>query len=390
MADDKTLKTDTVLAHAGSDPRAFDGFVNVPVYHGSTVTFPDVDTMLSGRQTYTYGRRGSPTTTALKTVLQDIEGADDVVLCPSGLSACTVAILAAAGAGDHVLVTDSVYGPTRHFLDTMGRRFGIETTYYVPGLGDGVAALMRPNTRAVYVESPGSHTFEIQDLPAIARAAHAGGALVIVDNTWATPVFHKPLALGADISLMAATKYVVGHSDAMLGTVASRGEAARLVKDAWDQLGLSVGPDDVYLGTRGIRTMGVRLRQHEANALAVARWLKARPEVSRVLHPALPDHPGHALFTRDFTGSSGLFGFVTREAPVAAAKALLDTLKLFGLGYSWGGYESLAVLSQIGKARTATPWSEPGHLIRLHVGLEDPADLIADLEAGLAAFRAAE
>lgn len=389
MTDDSQKKPDTLLTHGGSDPRAFDGFVNAPVYHGSTVTFPDVDTMLTGRQTYTYGRHGSPTTKALKDVLMALEGADGVMLCPSGLSACTLAILAVAGAGDHVLVTDSVYGPTRTFADTMGRRFGIETEYYDPAIGGGIAALLKPNTRAVYVESPGSHTFEMQDLPAIAAAAHAAGAFVIVDNTWATPLFHRPLALGADISLMAATKYVVGHSDAMLGTVATTGAATKLVKDAWTQLGLSVGPDDVYLGTRGIRTMGVRLRQHQESALAVARWLEGRPEVERVLHPALPSHPGNALFRRDFSGSSGLFGIVTREAPLAAAKALLDSLTLFGLGYSWGGYESLAVLSQVAKFRTATPFAVAGHLVRLHIGLEDPADLMADLEKGLEAFNQA-
>ncbi|WP_181702805.1 cystathionine beta-lyase [Chthonobacter albigriseus] len=389
MADTPKQRPDTILTHAGLKPRDFQGFVNPPVFHGSTVTFPDVDTMLSGKQTYTYGRHGSPTTTALIEAIVAIEGAAGAVLCPSGLSACTTAILAVAGMGDHVLVTDSVYGPTRNFLNTMGKRFGIEATYYDPLIGAGIRDLIRPNTKAVYVETPGSHTFEMQDLPAIAAAAHEAGAFVIVDNTWATPVFFSPLQHGADISLMAATKYVVGHSDAMLGTVAANERALKPLKDAFVQLGLSVGPDDVYLGLRGLRTMGTRLRQHEASALQIARWLETRPEVARVLHPALPSHPGNDLFRRDFCGSSGLFSIVTREAPIGAVKAMLDGLKYFGLGYSWGGFESLAVVSDPRRIRTATTWTDPGHVVRLHIGLEDPADLVADLEAGLERFNAA-
>ncbi len=377
----------TVLTHAGIHPEDHHGFVNPPVYRGSTVVFPNVDTMKSGGQRYQYGRWNNPSTEALAEAITALEMAVGTVLTPSGQSACSTALLAVAGAGDHVLVPDSVYSPIRQFCDTVGRRMGIETTFYDPLVGAGIEALFRPNTRAVVTESPGSHTFEIQDIPAIAEVAHRHDALVITDNTWATPVFFKPLAAGADISLMAATKYVVGHSDALLGTVAAGPRAWDKLKACHFNLGMHVGPDDVTLALRGLRTMEVRLARHQESALKVARWLEQQPEVARLLHPGLSSHPQHELWRRDFSGSSGLFSLVTKAAPFDAVKAMLDGLSYFRLGYSWGGFESLAMTMDPRTVRSATIWEEPGHLVRLHVGLEEPDDLIADLEKGLHRFR---
>ena len=386
---DASAGVETRLVHAGRSPREHHGFVSPPVYHGSTITFPDTDTMLRGAQRYTYGRRGSPTSDALTELLAELDGAAGVVLCPSGLSAVATALMAVVVAGDHLLVSDSAYGPGRHFCDGVLKRMGVETTYYDPCAGAGIEASFRPNTRAVLTESPGSQTFEMQDLPAIAEVAHRHGALVITDNTWATPLYFRPLDHGADIALMAATKYVVGHSDALMGSIAANAAAWPALKAVHGDFGLCCGPDDVNLALRGVRTMAVRLDRHQASALTVARWLAGRPEVARVLHPALPDDPGHAIWKRDFTGASGLFGFVTRPCPLDAVKAMLDGLAYFGLGYSWGGFESLAIVADPRRYRTATAWTEPGHLIRLHIGLEDPADLIADLEAGLERLNAA-
>ena len=376
----------TALAHAGIHPQDHHGFVNTPSYRGSTVVYPNVASLQSGAQRYSYGRWGNPTSDALAEAITDLEGAAGTVLCPSGLSACTTAILAAVGAGDHILIPDSVYAPTRHFCETAGKRFGIEVTYYDPRVGADIEGLFQPNTKAVFTESPGSHTFEIQDVPAIAEVAHRRNALVIMDNTWATPLLFKAIPAGVDLSLMAATKYIVGHSDALLGTIAASPRAWEQLKAFHLQSGIFVGPDDVNLALRGLRTLQVRLARHQESALEVARWLEGRPEVARVNHPALASHPNHALWSRDFLGASGLFSFVTRPAPFSAVAAMLDGLRYFALGYSWGGFESLALPADPRKMRTATAWSEPGHLVRLHIGLEDPADLIHDLERGFDRF----
>ncbi|MBZ9938192.1 cystathionine beta-lyase [Mesorhizobium sp. BR1-1-16] len=369
----------TRLAQGGRSRSITGAFVNPPVVHASTVLFPDVETMRPGGQPYTYGRTGTPTTEALESAMTELEGAAGTVLCPSGLSAISTALFAVLGSGDHLLMADNVYDPARTFADTVLSRFGVETTFFDPQIGGGIAALMRDTTRAVYVETPGSLTFELTDIPAMAAAAHDNGALLIADNTWATPFYCKPLALGADISLLAATKYIGGHSDLMLGTVSAAPSAYARLRSTYLALGLCVGPDDIFLGLRGLRTLGVRLNHHMRSGLAVARHLDGRPEVARVLHPGLSGHPGHALWQRDMTGASGLFGVVMDGWSQDKATAFLEALQIFGLGYSWGGFESLAIPARL--RRSATDWQATGPLIRLHVGLEDTEDLIADLDA---------
>ena len=316
-----------------------------------------------------------------------MEGAAETYLTPSGLSACTLAILGCVKAGDNILVTDSAYEPTRTFCDGLLAALGITTTYYPPTVGAGIAALMKPNTTVIFAEAPGSHTFEMQDLPALANAAHERGALLLVDNTWASPLFCQPLALGADVSIQAATKYIVGHSDALIGTIAVNERARRGVARAVSQIGVVVAPDEVYLATRGLRTLAVRLKQHQANAMVVAKWLQQQPEVKRVLYPALPEDPGHAIWKRDFSGASGLLGVVFHRTSDAAVAAMIDGMTLFPLGFSWGGFESLIAPSHPSEARTAEAWAEPEPGVRLHIGLEHTDDLIADLTAGLARFR---
>ncbi len=380
---------DTILAHAGYDPMSFHGFVNPPVIHASTVLFPDTDHLtMRQKSRYLYGRRGTPTTEALEFAISQLEGAAGTILAPSGMAAISLALLSCLNAGDHLLMVDSAYHPTRHFCDTVLARLGIEITYYDPLIGPDINALFRDNTVAVFTESPGSLTFEMQDIRQIADIAHHHDALVLMDNTWATPLFFKPLEHGVDISIMAGTKYVVGHSDVMLGTAAANDRAWPALLDAHGAFGQCAGPDDIYLALRGLRTMGVRLRQHMASGLEVARWLEARPEVVQVLHPALEIHPGHGLWKRDFSGASGLFSVELTPGSDAAVAAFLDGLQLFGLGYSWGGYESLATWPKPNTTRTATQWPDGGPLIRLHIGLEDVADLIADLEAGLKRYTA--
>ena len=384
----KAQRPDTRVITAGRDPAAYHGFVNPPVYHASTVLYPSAEDFLAHRARYQYGRRGTPTTEALELAVQELEGPQcaGVSLLPSGLAAISAALLSVVRAGDHILVTDSAYGPTRIFCDQILTRLGVTTTYYDPLIGGAIAELIQANTRAVFLESPGSLSFEMQDVPAIAAAAHARGAVALMDNTWATPLYFRALDFGVDLSIHAGTKYFGGHSDVMLGTVAANSNTVAGLKSFVRFNGLCVGPDDVYLGTRGLRTLAVRLERHHESGLAVARWLEQRPEVLRMLHPAMPSHPGHALWKRDFTGASGLFSMVFKPVPQKAVYAFLDTLELFGIGASWGGYESLAIPFDCTKIRTATRWAPGGPTVRFHIGLEAVEDLIADLEHGFAAL----
>lgn len=388
------LGDNTRLVQGGRRPEWTGGIVNPPVYHASTCVF---ETMAHFEAAIAdpdgglyYGRRGSPTTWALADALTELEpGAAGTHLFPSGVSAITAALLACLSPGDHLLMVDTTYEPTRLICDGFLKRMSIETTYYDPLIGADIAALMRPNTKAVFTESPGSITFEVQDIPAIVDVAHAHDAMVLLDNTWATPLYFPAIAAGVDMSIHALTKYVVGHSDVMMGAVTTNQRAWPLMKSISSVLGSGPGPDDAYLALRGLRTMGVRLKAQSAAALDIAHWLASHPLVDRVLHPALPDCPGHALWARDFKGASALFAIVLKSADRSGLPAFLDNLQHFSMGFSWGGFESLILAVKPERVRTATPWTDSGIVLRLNIGLEDPADLIADLEAGLARYAAA-
>jgi cysteine-S-conjugate beta-lyase len=381
------LRRRSRLVNLGRETELSQGFINVPPFRGSTVLYPDVATLKSRAQRYTYGTHGTPTTDALCSAWTDITGAAGTVLVPSGLAAVVVALITALSAGDHLLITDSAYSPTRAFANKTLKRMGIETAYYDPGVGAGIEALMRPNTRAVLTESPGSETFEIQDVPAIAEVAHARGACVIMDNTWATPLFFSPHAHGVDLAVEAGTKYLSGHADLLLGLVSADDTWFERLYRCVDLMAIPPGAEDVFLALRGLRSMDLRLREAERQGLALARWLSQRPELLRVIHPALPDHPGHGLWKRDFTGSSGLFSIVLKPTSDSAVAAFLDGLELFGLGYSWGGYESLAVPFDCTAYRTATRFAPGGPTVRFSVGLEDIEDLKADLDRGFKRLR---
>jgi cystathionine beta-lyase len=387
----KPLHAETTLVTAGRDTKAQKGFVNPPVVHGSTVLYPTADDLHAHRGEFQYGRRGTPTTKALQEAMIALEGPQcaGVGIAPSGLAAITTALLAVLKAGDHLLVCDNAYRPTRNFCNGLLAGYGVETCYFDPLVGAGIAQLFKPNTRAVLLEAPGSQSFEMPDIPAIASVARARGALVIDDNTWATPLYHRSLEQGVDISIQAATKYIGGHSDIMFGTISANAKAWPLVAGAIYLLGTCAGPDDVFLALRGLRTLSVRLAQHHRSGLEMARWLAARPEVVRVLHPALESDPGHAIWKRDFSGASGLFSIVLKPKPQQAVDALLDAVELFGMGYSWGGFESLVIPFDCEAYRTATKWAPSGPTLRLHIGLENVEDLKADLERGFAAFNAA-
>jgi cystathionine beta-lyase len=385
------LQAETRLVTSGRDTGAQKGFVNPPVVHGSTVLYPTAADLHAHTGEYRYGRYGTPTTKAFQQVLMALEGPQcaGVGIVPSGLSAISTTLLSVASAGDHILVCDNAYRPTRNFCNGMLRRFGVEITYFDPLIGKKIETLFKPNTRAVLVEAPGSQSFEMADIPAIAAVAHARGALVIDDNTWATPLYHRSLEHGVDISMQAGTKYIGGHSDIMFGTISANAKAWPVVQENIRELGVCAGPDDVFLAMRGMRTLAVRLAQHYRSGLEIARWLATRPEVLRVLHPALESDPGHAIWKRDYKGASGLFSIVLKPKPQAAVDALLDSLRLFGMGYSWGGFESLAIPFDCADYRTATRWTPGGPTLRLHIGLEHIEDLKADLERGFAAFNAA-
>ncbi|RYE60591.1 MAG: cystathionine beta-lyase [Hyphomicrobiales bacterium] len=374
---------ETILTHVGRDPDSQFGFVNTPVYRGSTVLFKTLADLEAQQQRFLYGRAGNPTTEGVETLVTALEGAHRTKLVPSGLAAITIAMLSCLKSGDDILITDSAYEPGRKFADGFLERMGITARYYDPRIGAGISELMLPNTRAVLAESPGSLTFEMQDIPALAVAAHANNAKLIVDNSWASPLYHQPLALGADIVIHAGTKMFVGHSDAFAGTISTTEESWADVERVRTLLGFFTSGDDAYLVARGLKTLAIRMQAHQDRALEIARWLESQPEVASVLHPALPSHPDHALWKRDFTGSGSLFAFVLKAAPRDAVAAFVDHMKIFSMGYSWGGYESLCLPVVIKKNRTAVPWTNDGNLFRLHVGFEGTEDLKADLRAGL-------
>jgi cystathionine beta-lyase len=382
------LKPDTVLTHAGRDPGANRGYVNTPVYRGSTIVFPTLDALEDPTPRYDYGRTGNPSSAAVEDIVTELEGAAGTLLAPSGLSAISLALMTVLKAGDELLVSDSAYQPTRRVSDGVLSRFGVAVRYYDPRLGARIADLFTDKTRAIFAESPGSLTFEVQDLPAIAAAARPRGIAVVVDNSWATPLFYRPLALGADIVVHAGTKMFVGHSDTMIGTASATPQWIKALKDTHLRLGLCASPDDCFITARGLRTLGVRMREHSAHSTEIAAWLEKQPGVARVIHPALLSHPDHAIWKRDFTGAGSVFSIELEPKTRTALAAMVDHLELFGMGWSWGGYESLALPIHPEKARSATKWSAAGPMLRLHIGLEAVEDIKADLAAGLARYRA--
>jgi cysteine-S-conjugate beta-lyase len=393
MSDDERIETKLVTG--GRRPEWAQGIVNPPVWRASTILFDDCAALAASNKRNMdgdlhYGRRGTPTQWALCEALTDLEpGAEGTMIFPSGVAAIACSLLCVLKPGDELLMVDSAYEPTRAFCRNVLAPMGIATRFYEPTIGAGIAELVTDKTGAIFLESPGSLTFEVQDVPAIVAAAKARGIVTLIDNTWATPMFFPAIAAGVDLAILACTKYVICHSDAMMGSVtAAPGFYAALRKTA-QSFGQHVSADDAFLASRGLRTLAVRLRAHEAGALQVARWLAARPEVARVLHPALPDCPGHDLWRRDFTGSTGLFSFVLAGGTSAARAALIDGLAHFGIGFSWGGFESLALPVDPAPLRSATSWAAEGPVVRLHIGLEHPDDLVADLAMGLARFRQA-
>ena len=391
MSEERERKPDTEVAHLGRNPRRHLGAVNTPVYRASTILFDSVAELEAAARGespgVTYGLHGLPTVTDLQEAIAELEGGHAALAVPSGLAAITLALLAVTRAGDHVLVTDSVYGPTRRFCDHELARFGIEVSYYDPLAGEAIESDMRTNTRVVFVESPGSLSFEVQDVPAIAAAAHRQGALVLMDNTWGTPLGFPSFARGVDLSVHAATKYIGGHSDVLNGLIVCNEATYPLVWRLWTDMGVSASSDDCFLALRGLRTLAVRLQRHTRSALAIAQWLRGRAEVDEVIFPALPGSRGHALWKRDFTGACGLFGVILTPAEKARVDAMLDGMRLFKMGWSWGGFESLIIPAYPERIRTATRWSAGGPYLRLHVGLEHPDDLISDLDEGLGRLR---
>lgn len=387
------MKDATLAGVVGRNPSEQSGIVNRPVYHASTIVFPTLDAMRA-RETIrhgdgmTYGIHGTPGTFGFEEAVAALEGGYRTRLCNSGLQACAAPLLCYLDTGDHLLVPDNVYGPTRNFSDGMLKRMGVETTFYDPEIGGGIRDLIQPNTRVVFTEAPGSWTFEMQDIPAIAEEAHKAGAVVIMDNTWATPLFFKPFEHGVDVSVHAVTKYLGGHSDMIMGCVTTTEEAYGPLQRGWKELGLCGSPDDTFLATRGLRSLDARMERHQRNALTVAHWLMEQPQVAEVIHPAMEHDPGHAIWKRDFLGASSLFAFTLEEAFSGddCLRQILDHSEHFGMGFSWGGFESLLIPVSPAERRSATQWPKPGRpkgqLMRIHVGLEDPSDLIDDLAAG--------
>lgn len=388
------MKKDTLLTRLGRDPAQHRGMVNTPVFRTSTVIFPDLESYEQrdpdNYKTMRYGIYGTPTTFAFEEAVAKMEGGHLAVAVPSGLAAITAALAAFVKTGDHLLVTDSTYAPTRIFCERQLKPYGVEVQYYDPLLGTGIEKLIKSNTKAIFCEAPGSLTFEMQDIPAIAAVAHARGIPVLADTTWGTPYFFRSFEHGVDVSIHAATKYIAGHSDVMMGVIVTNERHWLAVRRAVSDYGFCVSPEDCYLALRGFRTIGVRMKQQMASALRVAQWLQARPEVLRVIYPALADDPGHAIWKRDFSGAASLFSFVLKPAGDQAVSTFVNALELFGIGSSWGGFESLVTVVRTAKIRTATQWNPGGPALRLHIGLEDPDDLIADLEQAFSRIKQAD
>jgi len=386
------MKLNTKITTLGRNPHDNHGVVNPPVHHASTILFKSYEEYKSSRQggylASSYGRYGTASTLAFAAALAELDGGHGGIITASGAMAYTTALLGLLQNGDHLLVTDSVYDPTRQFCDKELTRFGIETTYYDPMIGAGISELIRPNTKVVFCESPGSLTFEVQDVPAIAKAAHAKGAYVVLDNTYAAPILNRPYELGVDVVVYSGSKYVSGHSDLIMGVITANERAYPIVSRAHKNIGACPGPDDVYLAQRGLRTLAARMAQHQTAALEMAQWLKQRPEVTKVLHPALPDCPGHEIFKRDFSGSNGLFGVVLKPCSEAQVSAFFNGLHHFGMGYSWGGYESLMIPLWLDKIRTIHNYGD-GRYVRIHIGLEDMDDLKEDLDSAFKRMNAA-
>lgn len=378
---------ETILTHSGRASADNYGYVNMPVFRGSTVLFRTLDELEDYKAPIRYGRNDSPTTQALADLVSELEGAAGTVICPSGLSAVTTALLAALSAGDELLVTDSAYEPTRTFSTEGLSRFGITTRFYDPAIAGGIEAQITDRTRAIFVETPGSLTFEMQDLRAIVAAAKPREITVIVDNSWASPLYHNPLALGADMVMHAGTKMFVGHSDVMIGTVSANEKLLPRLKRTHRILGVTASPDDAYLTLRGMRTLALRMKHHSAQSLAFATWLAEQPGVEQVYHPALPSDPGHTIWKRDFTGSGSLFAFRLKKKTRPSVAAMVNGFQLFGMGYSWGGYESLCLPFNPTNIRTAVPWTAEGQMFRAHIGLEQIDDLKADMAAALERYR---
>jgi cystathionine beta-lyase len=381
----------TQVLHVGRHPRKYMGAVNTPVFRATTMLFPRVEDLeQAARGEYpslSYGLHGLPTVTDLQDAITALEGGHAALAVPSGLTATTFPLLALARSGDHVLVTDVVYGPTRRFCENHLRRLGVDVSYYDPLAGAAIEREFRPNTRIVFTESPGSLTFEVQDIPAIAQVAHAHGARVVMDNTWATPLGFRAFDHGVDVAVHAATKYIGGHSDVLLGVIVANAATHPMLQRLWTDMGVTASTDDCFLGLRGLRTLAVRMAQHQASATKIATWLATRPEVSEVLYPALPGARGNALWKRDFTAASGLFGVILQPVERDRVAAMLDGLELFGMGWSWGGFESLVIPTYPDRTRTVTRFDAAGPCLRLAVGLDDADDLIADLDAGFARLR---
>lgn len=390
----KNHQRDTRIVSAGRDSKWTKGVINPPVFRASTIVFDTMEQMRHAAVNKAdgemfYGRRGTPTHFAFQSAIAELEGGVGTALYPSGAAAISGALLSFLKSGDHLLMVDSVYEPTRDLCEKILAGFGVETTYYDPLIGEDIRELIRPNTKVLFLESPGSITMEVQDVPTLCRIAHEHEMVTILDNTWASPINCRPFEMGVDISIQAATKYIVGHSDVMMGTATANEKCWRQLQENSYLMGQCTSPDDVFLAARGLRTLGVRLAQHEKNALEIANWLASRPEVDHIRHPAFDTCPGHEFFKRDFSGANGLFSFVLKQGNLKATTAFVEGMGHFKMGFSWGGYESLILsVNGIDKIRSATQWDSSKPLIRVHIGLEDPQDLIADLDAGFARYNA--